>query len=125
MPRPRGTCRAARGRSCDPGAVQLGRYEVLGLLGRGGAAVVYRARPPGGGEVAIKLLLRRAPEALARFERERRLLGSLDASAGFVPLLDQGDSPEGPFLVMPLLPGGTLRARLEKGPLGLEEAFEV
>src|SRR5438105_15233363 len=80
--------------------------------------VVYRARSPEGHVVALKLLHAKGDaDALARFERERRLLASFKEDDGFVPLLDFGDSPRGPFLIMPFLGGGTLRARLGAGPI--------
>ena len=63
--------------------------------------------------------------AILRFERERRLLASLGEEEGFVPLLDFGDSPRGPYLVMPFLGGGTLRDKLRKGRLSLEESIAV
>ncbi len=132
----------------------MGVYELLGELGRGGAGSVYRARAPGGREVALKLLHptagARSEGAGARFAREGRLQAALGASlgrvsgrqpaggspalgrapaptdaSGFVPCLDVGEAPEGPFLVMPLLPGGTLRARLEGGPLSVDEALDL
>jgi tetratricopeptide (TPR) repeat protein len=106
--------------------VRIGPYEIVNEVGRGAVGVVYGARSPGGGEVALKLLTRPDdPRALARFDRERRLLGSLGAEQGFVPLLDAGDSPRGPYIVMPLLRGGTLRARLRRGPLGLDETIDL
>src|SRR5579872_6764682 len=105
--------------------MKIGGYEILGLLGKGGMGAVYRARSAKGEEVALKLLAKTAPVQLARFDRERRLLGDLASQGGFVPLLDAGSAPEGPFIVMPLMSGGTLRARLEKGPLGLTETLEL
>ncbi len=105
--------------------MRIGPYEVLGELGRGGMGVVYRVRAPGGGEAALKLLGKTDAGAFARFEREGRLLASLGAEDGFVPLLDAGATAEGAWLVMPLVPGGTLRQRLEAGPLGVEEAVDV
>ena len=105
--------------------MRLGAYEVVSELGRGGMGVVFRAHSPEGRDVAIKLLQRRDEPTLARFERERRLLASLGEKDGFVPLLDAGSSPQGPFLVMPLVPGGTLRARLAGGALGVKEALEL
>src|SRR5271169_5632695 len=86
--------------------------------------VVFRARSPEGGDVAIKLLPRTSP-SLKRFAREQRLLASLGERDGFVPLVDQGECPDGPFIVMPFLGGGTLRARLERGPLGLESTLAL
>jgi hypothetical protein len=96
-------------------------YEILSELGRGGMGVVYRARSPEGQERAIKVLKKGASgESLARFGRESRLQSSLGEADGFVPLLDAGDSPEGPFLVMPFIAGGTLRSRLMSGRLPVE-----
>ncbi len=102
--------------------MRLGDYEVLGPLGRGGTSSVFRARAPDGREVALKLLTRFGANAQARFERERRLLASLGEAEGFVPLVGWGDSPRGPFIVMPLLRGGTLRDRIDLGPMPAEEA---
>ena len=98
----------------------IGPYDVLGRLGEGGMGVVHKARAPDGRLVAVKCLRKKASrETLARFDRERRLLAELQE--GFVPLLDAGEDRGSPYLVMPLLEGGTLRARLEKGPLGEEK----
>src|SRR5207244_4323941 len=89
-------------------------------IGRGGIGIVYKARDQRGRAVALKLLQRLDGERLQRFERERRLLGSLGEADGFVPLLDAGDSAAGPWLVMPFVPGGTLRDRIRKGPFSSE-----
>src|SRR5579872_2644552 len=94
--------------SCHPQGVSpptIGPYAVLGALGQGGAGYVLRARSAEGQDLAIKVLRRLAPDALARFERERRLQSALGFDKGFVPLLDAGDSPHGPYIVMPFLPG--------------------
>ncbi len=105
--------------------MRIGPYEVLGELGRGGMGVVYRVRASSGGEAALKLLARADAAALARFERERRLLASLGEEDGFVGLLDAGASHDTAWLVMPLVPGGTLRQKLERGPLGVEETIAL
>ncbi len=97
--------------------MRLGPYETLGELGRGGRGTVYRARSPGGVEVAVKLLRLDRADAFARFEREYRLQTKLGAEEGFVPILDAGSVSQGPFIVMPLLPGGTLRERIMEGAL--------
>src|SRR5437660_994184 len=86
--------------------------------------VVHKARAPDGRVVAVKVLLGADPEAMARFQREVRLLGQLGEDAGFVPLLDSGVSPEGPYVVMPFLPGGTLKERLGQ-PLPLDGAVAL
>jgi tetratricopeptide (TPR) repeat protein len=106
-------------------AVRIGEYEILGEVGRGGMGVVYRARSTEGRDVAVKLLLGLQREKLARFDRERRILAALGEADGFVPLLAAGDSGEGPYLVMPFMPGGTLRKKLESGPLKIEETIEL
>ena len=64
-----------------PGS-KLGEYEILAPIGAGGMGEVYRARDTHlGREVAIKVLpeeFARDPDRLARFEREARLLASLN-----------------------------------------------
>jgi WD40 repeat protein len=105
--------------------MRIGGYELEGIQGRGGMGVVYRARKPTGEAVAIKVVSRRDKDGLARFDRERRLIAALTAEDGFVPLLDAGSSQEIPYFVMPLVTGGTLRDRLARGPLAIEETIRV
>ncbi len=105
--------------------MKIGPYEIVGALGQGAKGVVYRARSPAGDEVAIKVLRAFDDEGLARFERERRLLETFTAQEGFVPLLDSGRVASGPYLVMPVIAGGTLRDRLARGPLGVAETIEL
>ncbi|HZU99141.1 MAG TPA: protein kinase [Planctomycetota bacterium] len=104
---------------------KLGGYELIEPLGSGGAGTVFMARSPRGDLVALKVLHRHDEAGLARFDRERRLLAEFGEAEGFVPLLDAGTTPHGPFLVMPFLGGGTLRDRLEKGPLPVDEALAL
>ena len=60
----------------------LGQYEILGLLGKGGMGEVYRASDPKlDRDVAIKVLpeeFAKDEERLLRFQREAKLLASLD-----------------------------------------------
>jgi tetratricopeptide (TPR) repeat protein len=105
--------------------MRVGRYEIVAAIGRGGTGAVFSARAPGGEPVAIKVLHRTSAALVARFDRERRLLESLGAAEGFVPLLDFGTTGDGPFIVMPLLPGGTLREKLAAGPLTVEGTIEL
>jgi tetratricopeptide (TPR) repeat protein len=104
--------------------MRLGRYEVTDKIGRGAMGVVYRGRDANGNTVAIKVLRSDEGDAVKRFDRECRLQGAFTEKEGFVPLLDSGVAPEGPFLVMPFLTGGTLRERL-KGPVPLDESVEL
>src|SRR5581483_2901205 len=64
-------------------------------------------------------------DAVTRFARERRLLEKLGEAEGFVPVIDAGEDRAGPFLVMPLMTGGTLRDRLDTGALPVREAVEL
>jgi Tol biopolymer transport system component len=111
----------------EPGT-RMGQFEVLSALGRGGMGEVYRARDSRlSREVAIKILpetLAHDPDRVARFEREARVLASLNhphiaAVHGF----EQGDSQR--FLVLELVPGPTLADRLAKGPLDVKEALQI
>src|SRR5947208_909368 len=107
---------------------RLGSYEILGALGAGGMGEVYRARDPSlGREVAIKLLpsgLSADAESLARFEREARLLASLNhPGIATIHGIERGEC--GPFLVLELVEGETLAERLTAGPLPLPEALKV
>ena len=104
--------------------VKVGEYELLEQLGRGGAGVVFCARGPDGRMVALKLLTRTDRAGQARFDQERALGAGLGETAGFVPVLDAGESARGAWLVMPLLMG-TLRDRLRRGPLEVEAAVAL
>jgi tRNA A-37 threonylcarbamoyl transferase component Bud32 len=104
--------------------VRIGTYEVLGELGRGGMGVVYKARAADGRWVAMKVVLKTSREALARFERERRLLDTFTEAEGFVPVLEAGTEKGAPYFVMPLL-GGTLREKLREGALPVDETVTL
>jgi TolB-like protein/pimeloyl-ACP methyl ester carboxylesterase/Tfp pilus assembly protein PilF len=98
---------------------RLGPYTVRALLGRGGMGEVYHAHDSRlGRDVAIKLLS--APEVAgerrARFEREARVVARLN-HPNILTLHDVGEHEGTLFLVTELLEGGTLRQRLERGPL--------
>lgn len=106
---------------------RLGPYLILETIGRGAAGRVFRARSPEGREVALKLLIGSlSPQSLGRFERERKLLSQLGHDLGFVPLLDAGTTPHGPYVVMELMHGGSLRDRLQRsGRLDLASGIEL
>jgi serine/threonine protein kinase len=104
--------------------MQLGPYTIVEEIGRGGAGSVLRARAPDGADVAVKVLIRATPEILVRFEREKRLLAEVGLAQGFVPLVDAGQGPSGPYLVMPFMAGGSLRGKL-RGPLPIDESIEL
>jgi serine/threonine-protein kinase len=106
----------------------VGYYEIKAELGRGGMAVVYLAHDPRlGRDVALKLLPHQFLHDTtfrARFAREARVIASLDHPA-IVPMYDFGEEVGQPYLVMRLMPGGSLTERLADGPLPTDEATRI
>ena len=107
---------------------KLGPYEIVAPLGAGGMGEVYRARDTKlGRDVALKLLpplFTADADRVARFEREARLLASLNhphigAIYGFE------DAGNVPALVLELVEGDTLDDRVRRGPLPLSEVLAV
>src|SRR5689334_10677272 len=107
---------------------RLGPYEIQSPLGAGGMGEVYRARDTRlGRDVAIKVLpmhLSANPEVRARFEREARTISSLN-HPHICTLFDVGREGDVDFLVMELIDGETLAARLAKGPLPPAEVLKI
>jgi serine/threonine protein kinase len=101
----------------SPGT-RLGPYEVVSPLGAGGMGEVYRARDTRlGRDVAVKVLpqhLSSNPEVRARFEREAKTVSGLNHPHVCV-LHDVGRDGDTDYLVMELIEGETLAARLAKG----------
>jgi eukaryotic-like serine/threonine-protein kinase len=113
--------------SLAPGT-RLGPYELLSALGSGGMGEVYRARDPRlGRDVAVKALpepFASDHERVARFEREARVLASLNhPSIATIYGLEESESAQ--FIVLELVEGGTLQDRLKRAPLDLPEALRV
>ena len=106
---------------------KLGPYEIQSPLGAGGMGEVYRARDTRlDRTVAVKILpshLSSNPEAKQRFEREARVISSLN-HAHICTLHDVGDQDGTSYLVMEYVQGDTLESRLQKGPLPLKQALE-
>ncbi len=102
--------RWARGEGPSLVGTEVGAYRVLQPIGRGGMGEVYLAERIGGPfaqKVALKILRAgvAAPQAIARFGRERRILARL-AHPAVVPLLDGGVAPDGrPYLVLQYVDG--------------------
>jgi serine/threonine protein kinase len=105
---------------------RLGPYEVTDLLGAGGMGEVYRARDTRlGREVAIKVLPEQVAHdatALARFDREARAVAAL-SHPHIEALHDIGEHEGMHYLVMELLEGETLAARLRRGAVPEKDAL--
>ena len=104
------------------------RYRVLEELGRGSMARVYLAEDAERGErVAVKVLRAELAAILGatRFRREVEILRRL-RHPNIVPLLDSSELGSRLFYVMPVVPGGSLKARLAReGSLPVDEALEI
>ena len=103
----------------NAGTLLCGRYRILSALGAGGMASVWRGEQVSTGlPVAIKIILRElldAAGAVERFQSEAKAVAQL-RSANVVRLIDYDvDAEIGPFIVMELLEGETLGARLARG----------
>lgn len=112
----------------QPGTV-LGHYEVLAPLGKGGMGEVYRAKDQKlGREVAIKVLpdtFGDDPVRVARFDREARAAAALN-HPNICAIHEVGEHEGLPFIVMELLKGHTLEARLSRqAPLEGNEVLEL
>jgi len=100
----------------------LGQYEIIGEIGHGGMADVYRAVQPSiGREVAIKVLpahFLQDRTFLERFMREVKVIAQLQHPR-ILPVYDFGEQDGLPYIVMAYMPGGTLADRIREAPGGL------
>ncbi len=107
---------------------QIKGYELRDCLGEGGNGAVYRAYQASvKRDVAIKMILpaiANQPDFIRRFEAEAELVARLE-HLHIVPLYDYWRDPDGAYLVMRWLKGGTLRDMLKIGALKLETALQV
>jgi eukaryotic-like serine/threonine-protein kinase len=107
---------------------RLGPYEIVGPLGAGGMGEVYRAKDTRlGRDVAIKALpdeFSRDPDRLARFEREARLLASLQhANIAGIHGLEVVEGRR--YLVLECVEGETLAARVRRGAIPVDETIDI
>ena len=114
--------------SLAPGA-QLGPYTITAELGRGGMGVVYTAQDPRlKRQVAIKLLppeLTRDETAKQRFLQEAQAASALD-HPNICTIYEINETADGQlYLVMAYYDGETLKQRIERGPLPLDDAVDI
>jgi predicted Ser/Thr protein kinase/tetratricopeptide (TPR) repeat protein len=106
----------------------VGPYRIVTQLGQGGMATVFKAYHPALDRyVAIKVLhpaFMEDPGFLARFEREAKVVASLD-HPNIVPIYDYAEHRGNPYLVMKFIEGETLKARMTRGPLAMQEGVRI
>ncbi len=106
------------------------RYRIKSRLGSGGVGVVYLAEDLHlmSRHVVVKFLHehgRSEPGRLTKFLQEAEALARMD-HPGIVAAFDADETPDGAhFLVMQYVDGGTLRSRIEQGPLPLHEVASI
>jgi len=121
--------------SIEPGQA-LAHYSIVDALGEGGMGEVWRAEDSKlGREVALKVLpdeFAQDPERMARFEREAKVLASLNhpniATLYGLESVESGtdaDAGETTFLAMELVEGEDLSERIKRGAVLVEEAVAI
>src|SRR6058998_2519798 len=107
---------------------KLAHYEITSHLGSGGMGDVYQATDSKlGRSVAIKFLpeaFSHDSERVARFQREARVLASLNHS-NIAAIFGLEESCERKFLVIELVEGETLAERIKRGPIPVEESLGI
>ncbi len=116
------------GLSSIKAGTRVGPYEVQSQLGAGGMGVVYLATDTRlDRQVAIKAMpahLAADPDRLSRFQREAKLLASLNhPSIGAIYGLEEADGHH--YLILEFIEGETLADRLRTGPIPIEESISL
>ena len=111
-----------------PIGTRLGPYEIQSALGAGGMGEVYRARDTKlNRDVALKILPEQFasdPDRLARFQREARVLASLNhPQIAAIYGIEETNGVQA--LVLELVDGPTLADRIARGPMAFEEALPI
>ncbi len=107
----------------QPGQM-LGAYRIINQVGQGGMATVYKAYQPSmDRNVAVKVLPRQLAESkefVARFQQEARTIARLE-HPHILPVFDYGESDGTTYFVMRYLEAGTLKEKMQAGPLSFNE----
>jgi hypothetical protein len=110
-----------------PGSRSIGGYEILGILGRGGMGVVYKAFQPSlKRTVALKMILQGGADdvALTRFHTEAEAVAQLQ-HPHIVQIHEIGEHDGRPFLSLEYIEGGTLAGRLTRSRPMPHEAAQL
>lgn len=106
----------------------LGSYRIISQIGEGGMATVYKAYQASmDRNVAIKVLpshLANNKEFAGRFLQEARIIANLE-HPHILPVFDSGESEGISYLVMRYLEAGTLKEKMEAGPLSWSEIDRI
>jgi serine/threonine protein kinase len=107
---------------------QFGPYRIMGPLGEGGMASVYKAYQPSVDRyVAIKVLPRQFaddPQFFGRFEREAKVLAKLQ-HPHILPVHDYGQTDNYTYIVMPFVESGDLSDIIGQKRLSLAETTRI
>lgn len=107
---------------------QVGQYRIESRIGQGGMATVYKAHHKDlDRHVAIKVMhvaLSEDASFLERFRREAQIVGRL-SHPHIIPIYDFATVENQPYLVMKYVEGETLKQRMRRQPLTLDEVTEV
>jgi len=106
----------------------VGPYRIVEQLGQGGMATVFKAYHASLDRyVAIKALhpaFNQDVNFESRFQREARVVAKLE-HPNIVPVYDYAEHEGRPYLVMKFIEGVTLKARMDNGPLSLDEITKI
>jgi|GEM_PF-476651 len=106
----------------------IGQYRIVGQLGQGGMATVYKAYHPSlDRHVAIKILhsaFKDDETFYSRFQREAQIVAKLE-HPHIVPVYDFDANESEPYLVMKFIEGETLKRRMKRQSLTLEQTLNI
>ena len=107
---------------------RLGPYEIDSVLGAGGMGEVYRARDTRlKRDVAVKVLppaFAHDPDRLVRFQREAEVLATLN-HPNIAAVYGFEETPAASGIVLELVEGPTLRDRIARGPIPVDETLAL
>src|SRR5215510_1405848 len=112
----------------SPVGRNIGPYQVISLLGRGGMGDVFLAEDTRlERKVALKILpgaFTQSPDRLRRFEREAKAASALN-HPNILTIHEIGESDGAHYIVSEFVEGETLRAMIERGRLDVDQAITI